>query len=75
MSAGGRDARALAQAQVAAVGPSTAAELERHGVIADVMPEKAVAEELAKALESLELKDRPVLIALRLRRATCFPMH
>lgn len=63
MEAGGRDARALAQAQVAAVGPSTARELRRHGVIADLVPEKAVAESLVEALKPLELEGRPVLIA------------
>ena len=39
-----QDARALAGATVAAIGPGTAAELERHGIRADVVPERFVAE-------------------------------
>ncbi len=44
------DARALAGARVAAIGPGTAAALAARGVIADVVPERAVAESLAEAL-------------------------
>src|SRR4051794_37011832 len=40
----GRDARALAGVTVAAIGPGTAAELRRHGIAADVVPERSVAE-------------------------------
>jgi uroporphyrinogen III methyltransferase / synthase len=46
----GLDARALASAQVAAIGPGTAAALREHGVIADVVPEKFTAEGLVDAL-------------------------
>jgi uroporphyrinogen III methyltransferase / synthase len=46
----GLDARALASAQVAAIGPGTAAALREHGVIADVVPEKFTAEGLLDAL-------------------------
>ena len=42
----GRDARALAGATVAAIGPGTAAELRRHGVRADVVPPRSIAESL-----------------------------
>jgi len=58
----GRDARALAAATVAAIGPGTAAELERRGVRADVVPEQAVAEALVEALEAVPVEGRPVLV-------------
>ena len=63
MSAQGRDARALANATVAAIGPGTAAALAERGVIADVVPERFVAEALVEALAGLELADRPALVA------------
>jgi len=63
MAATGRDARALAQAQVAAIGPGTAAALRDHGVIADVVPERSVAEALAEALGEVPVAGRPVLVA------------
>jgi uroporphyrinogen III methyltransferase / synthase len=46
----GRDARSLAGARVAAIGPGTARALAGHGVIADVVPERFVAEALVEAL-------------------------
>jgi uroporphyrinogen III methyltransferase/synthase len=62
MVAQGRDARALSQASVAAIGSGTEAALAAHGVLADIVPERFVAEELVGALDKLELRDRPVLI-------------
>jgi uroporphyrinogen III methyltransferase/synthase len=59
----GRDTRALAGATVAAIGPGTAAELERRGVRADVVPERFVAEALVEALEPVEVEGRRVLVA------------
>jgi uroporphyrinogen III methyltransferase / synthase len=59
----GRDARALAGATLAAIGPGTAAELERRGVRAEVVPERFVAEALVEALESVEVEGRRVLVA------------
>ena len=61
--AGGRDARALAGAVVAAIGPGTAAELARRGVRADVVPERSVAEALVEALGPVEVEGRRVLVA------------
>jgi uroporphyrinogen III methyltransferase/synthase len=58
-----RDARALAGATVAAIGPGTAAELERRGVRADVMPEQFVAEALVEALQPIEVAGRRALVA------------
>jgi len=63
LQATGHDARALAGAAVAAIGPGTAAELERHGVRADVLPEQFVAEALVAALATIEVEGRPVLVA------------
>jgi uroporphyrinogen III methyltransferase/synthase len=59
----GRDARALANATVAAIGPGTAAALRAHGVIPDVVPERSVAEALVEALSGVEVHGRPVLVA------------
>jgi uroporphyrinogen III methyltransferase/synthase len=64
LAASGRDARALAGLTVAAIGPGTAAALREHGVIADVVPERFVAEGLVEALS-----DRPVKRALVARAA------
>ncbi len=63
MAAQGRDARALANSVVAAIGPGTVAALRERGVIADVVPERSVAESLAEALEKVDVEGKPVLIA------------
>ena len=63
MAAAGRDARALAQAQVAAIGPGTAAALRERGVIADVVPDRFVAEAMVEALAEVPVDGRPVLVA------------
>ncbi|MGI8802162.1 MAG: uroporphyrinogen-III C-methyltransferase [Solirubrobacteraceae bacterium] len=49
----GEDARALAGATVAAIGPGTARALAERGIRADVVPERFVAEALAASLEGL----------------------
>ncbi len=59
----GVDARAFANATVAAIGPGTAAALREHGVIADIVPERFVAEALVEALADVPVQDRPVLVA------------
>jgi uroporphyrinogen III methyltransferase/synthase len=46
----GRDARAFAGARLAAIGPGTAAALAEHGLSADIVPERFVAEGLVEAL-------------------------
>ena len=63
MAAQGRDARALANATVAAIGAGTEAALASFGVMADIVPERFVAEELVEALDKLQLQGKPVLIA------------
>jgi uroporphyrinogen III methyltransferase/synthase len=52
----GRDARALAKARVAAIGPGTAAALGEHGIVADIVPERFVAEGLVAALEVVPVR-------------------
>jgi len=59
LRAGGRDSRSLAGARVAAIGPGTAGALAEHGIQADVVPERFVAESLVQALA-----DVPVTRAL-----------
>jgi uroporphyrinogen III methyltransferase/synthase len=50
----GADARALARAKVAAIGPATARALEAHGLLADVTARDSVAEGLAGELLAAE---------------------
>ncbi len=57
------DARALAGATVAAIGPGTAGALRERGVVADVVPERSIAEALVEALAEVEVEGRRVLIA------------
>jgi uroporphyrinogen III methyltransferase/synthase len=63
LAAAGRDARSLANATVAAIGPGTAETLRGHGVIADIVPERSVAEALVEALADVDVSGRPVLVA------------
>ena len=63
--AAGGDARVLAGARVAAIGPGTASALRSHGVVADVVPpERFVAEGMVEALAGV-----PVSRALVARAA------
>jgi uroporphyrinogen III methyltransferase / synthase len=55
------DARSLAHARVAAIGPGTAHALASHGITADVLPERFVAESLVQALAGVDA--RRVLVA------------
>ncbi len=59
----GLDARALANATVAAIGPGTAAALWDRGIRADVVPERSIAEALAESLAAVDVRERPVLVA------------
>jgi uroporphyrinogen III methyltransferase/synthase len=63
MTAAGVDARALAGVTVAAIGPGTARALTKHGSVADVVPERFVAEALVEALAGIEVEGRRVLVA------------
>jgi uroporphyrinogen III methyltransferase / synthase len=63
LSAAGRDARALANATVAAIGPGTAAALAEHGIRADIVPKQSITEALVSSLRDFDVAGRPVLIA------------
>jgi uroporphyrinogen III methyltransferase/synthase len=56
LEASGRDARALAGGRVAAIGPGTARALRDRGVVADVVPERFVAEGLVAALAGVPVE-------------------
>jgi uroporphyrinogen III methyltransferase/synthase len=73
MAEQGRDARALANATVAAIGPGTAAALADRGVIADIVPDRFVAEALADALAGVSLEGRPALVARAAERRDVLP--
>jgi uroporphyrinogen III methyltransferase/synthase len=50
-----RDARALAGLRIAAMGPGTARALREHGIAADIVPDRSVAEGMVEALAGAEL--------------------
>jgi uroporphyrinogen III methyltransferase/synthase len=56
IAAGGLDTRALAGVHVAAIGPGTARALAEHGIAADIIPERFVAESLVEALAELPIR-------------------
>lgn len=56
LSAAGKDARTLAGARIAAIGPGTADALGEHGVRADVVPERFVTEGLVEALQQTPVR-------------------
>ena len=59
----GLDARALAGATVAAIGPGTARALADRGIAADLVPERFVAEALVEALSGVAVEGRRALVA------------
>ena len=63
MAGRGLDARALASAAVAAIGPGTARRLRELGVIADIVPPRSIAESLVESLSEVDVSGRPVLVA------------
>jgi len=56
------DARTFGRARVAAIGAGTAEALARHGLIADVVPERYVAESLVDALLPFNVRGDRVLL-------------
>jgi uroporphyrinogen III methyltransferase/synthase len=56
LEAAGLDARALAGARLAAIGPGTARALHEHGLRADLVPARAVAEGLVDALAGVPVR-------------------
>lgn len=63
LAAAGLDSRALAGVEIAAIGPATMEALAAHGVKADHVPERAIAESLLDSLAELDLSSRSVLVA------------
>jgi uroporphyrinogen III methyltransferase/synthase len=63
LATAGLDARVLAGATVAAIGPGTARALAEQGIVADVVPERFVAEALVEALAGIEVEGKRVLLA------------
>lgn len=63
MARRGLDSRALSGAKIAVIGPGTARALAEHGIKADVIPERFVAESLIESLSEFEVAGKPVLIA------------
>jgi uroporphyrinogen III methyltransferase/synthase len=59
----GLDARALASLRVACIGPSTRETLARHGIRADLVPERFVAESLLDAFPDPDRPGARVLVA------------
>jgi uroporphyrinogen III methyltransferase/synthase len=60
----GRDARALPGVRMAAVGGATAEALKKHGVIADLVPERSTAEGLLELLAEDDLNGVRILLAV-----------
>jgi uroporphyrinogen III methyltransferase / synthase len=58
------DARALAGITIAAIGPGTARALAEHGIRADVVPERSVAEGLVEALAGIDVRRALIVRAL-----------
>ncbi|MDP9238819.1 MAG: uroporphyrinogen-III C-methyltransferase [Chloroflexota bacterium] len=58
----GLDTRAFGRAQLAAIGPGTADALAAHGLRADLVPERYVAESLLDALGSRVMRGQRVLL-------------
>jgi len=62
LRAAGKDTRALSHLCICAIGPRTARELERHGLVADLVPAQYQAEGLIDALSDRDLRGTRVLI-------------
>jgi uroporphyrinogen III methyltransferase/synthase len=56
-----KDARALGRARVCAIGPATAIQLAHHGVHADLVPERFLAEGVVEALSAQDMTAKRVL--------------
>jgi len=73
MDAARLDSRALASATVAAIGSGTAAALAERGIRADIVPERFVAEALIEALEPVDVRGKPVLVARAMEARDVLP--
>lgn len=65
----GRDARAFGTAKIAAIGPGTAAALERLGLVADLVPSVHKGEDLAAELVRVIGSSAPRVLVARAERA------
>jgi uroporphyrinogen III methyltransferase/synthase len=59
----GKDARALARARIGAIGPSTAAALHAHGIVADWLPCEFVTASILDGFRQYELNGARMLLA------------
>jgi uroporphyrinogen III methyltransferase/synthase len=75
LHAAGLDARALSNATIAAIGPGTARVLARGGIVADIIPERFVAESLVEALGEIEVSGKRVLVARAADARDVIPEH
>ncbi|HEX8236731.1 MAG TPA: uroporphyrinogen-III C-methyltransferase [Abditibacteriaceae bacterium] len=57
------DARALANAKIAAIGPATAQALQERGILADYVPPSSISEQVADGLLQMGVTGQRVLIA------------
>jgi uroporphyrinogen III methyltransferase/synthase len=60
---------------VAAIGPGTARALAAHGIAADIVPERFVAESLVEALDEVEVDGSRVLVARAAEARDVIPEH
>jgi uroporphyrinogen III methyltransferase/synthase len=60
---------------VAAIGPGTARALAAHGIAADIVPERFVAESLVEALGEVEVSGKRVLVARAADARDVIPEH
>jgi uroporphyrinogen III methyltransferase/synthase len=60
---GGTDGGEPAETVIAAIGPGTARALKDHGIAADIVPERFVAEALVDALAAVDVSGKRILIA------------
>ena len=65
-----RDARALSNVKIAAIGPKTAAEIEKYGIMADLIPETYDSGHLAEAMSQVE---GPVLLCRASEGSSALP--
>lgn len=70
LRAAGKDARTLANLKLAAIGPKTASELARFGIMADLVPEVYDSEHLAVAMAQVE---GPVLLCRASQGSNALP--
>jgi uroporphyrinogen III methyltransferase/synthase len=62
-------------AAVAAIGPGTARALAEHGIAADIVPERFVAESLIEALDEIEVAGKRILVARAAEARDAIPKH